>query len=1347
MPATTTSPFPALNSSGGLLPAAFLARVGHLDSSLPGLSAGAYHLAPGERLEEATSAAFNNLLARWQRLDDSSKTPSSSLEANGERLWSLPVLAALGYGWLQPAPALVFGEHICPISHAWGVVPVHLVSWDTDLDKAAPVPDQTRRVSPSRLLQEALDLTGARAWGIVSNGRKLRLLRAGSAGSRASFVEFDLESIFTTQSFADFLLAWLTCHQSRLETRPQGGCWLDTWADEAAASGIRSLERLRGQVTQAISILGAGFLAHPANDALQSRLASGALSGQEYYRQLLRLAYRFIFCFVAEDRALLHPPAADPVACDRYRRYYSTDRLRHLAGSPGRSPHGDLWRAFQVVVRALSSEKGEAALGLPALDGFLWSPEACPDLDAGELTNAALLDALRRLAYVTEDHARLKVDYRHLGSEELGAIYESLLDLHPVLDPDVPSFILVAAAGTERKSTGSYYTHPSLVAQLLDSALDPLLDEAERAPDPEAALLALRICDPACGSGHFLVAAGRRSAVRLARWRSGGEEPDALALSHASRQVIGRCLYGVDRNDMAVELTKVALWLEALEPGLPLSFLDHQVVQGDALLGTTPTLIAAGIPDAAFKPRTGDDLELVRRHKQANRQERRGGKRQLPGFVGLPSARGSAPSMPDALGSDIELLAVHAERLTETDDATIEAVTAKRRRWAELAESPEARRARLSADAWCLAFLASKVAGEAVFTQAVLDQLAEDPDSLDPAVVRRIEDLEGTWHLLHWHLAFPEVFGATPAGSAVGPEQRRGFDVVLGNPPWEKVKLAEKEFFSSRRPDIAEAAGARRRRLIAELAHGDESDRSLWADYQEALTHAEATAHFLHDSGRYPLCGRGDVNTYAVFAEAMRHLVAPAGQVGVILPTGIATDDTTKAFFQAITKGELVSLYDFENRRGLFPDVDSRQKFCLLTLSGSDRPVGRAELAFFCHDVSDLDGPDRRFALEPDEIALLNPNTGTCPVFRSRRDAEITLGIYQRVPVLIREGDEAGNPWGVRLATMFHMTNDSGLFHSREQLEAQGFTLDGNVFRRGDEAYLPLYEAKMVSFYDHRAADVALSPTAAARQRQPSYLTAEEHRDPSRPAYPLSWVNRTEVDARLEDWPHSWLLGFCDVTSPTNERTVVPAVIPRCAVGNNLPLMVSSSAPRRVALLGASLASFALDFVARQKVGGIHLNFFLVEQFPVLPPSAYDRQAPWDDNRSIGGWLIPRVLELTYTAWDLAGFASDLGYDGPPFRFNEERRSVLRAELDACFFHLYGIEREHVEYVLDTFPIVARHDVAAFGEFRTKRLVLERYDGMAKATATQESYEFPLDPPPADPRAAHPPRGDEHDGE
>ncbi len=399
--------------------------------------------------------------------------------------------------------------------------------------------------------------------------------------------------------------------------------------------------------------------------------------------------------------------------------------------------------------------------------------------------------------------------------------------------------------------------------------------------------------------------------------------------------------------------------------------------------------------------------------------------------------------------------------------------------------------------------------------------------------------------------------------------------------------------------------------------------------------------------------------------------------------------------------------------------------------------VGGPELAFFCHQVADLADPQRRFTLSAADLALLNPNTRTAPVFRSRRDAELTKAVYRRVPVLVSKGPPQRNPWGVRLSTMFHMTNDSHLFRTRAELESEGWALEGNTFVRGAEAMLPLYEAKMVNFFDHRAADVVISATAVVRQRQPRYLSALEHADPARLSIPHGWVTEEEVAARLPVWKHQWLLGICDITSTTNERTVVPVVIPRAAAGNNLPLVVSTAPPARVALLGASLGSFALDFVARFKVGGTHLNFFIAEQLPVLPPETYDQAAPWDPERRLDAWLAERVLELTYTAWDLRGFACDLGWKGPPFRWDQARRPLLRAELDAAFFHLYGIERDDVEYVMGTFPIVARKDQAAWGEYRIRRLVLEAYDAMAKAAQAGVAYHSPLDPPPSDPACTH----------
>lgn len=307
----------------------------------------------------------------------------------------------------------------------------------------------------------------------------------------------------------------------------------------------------------------------------------------------------------------------------------------------------------------------------------------------------------------------------------------------------------------------------------------------------------------------------------------------------------------------------------------------------------------------------------------------------------------------------------------------------------------------------------------------------------------------------------------------------------------------------------------------------------------------------------------------------------------------------------------------------------------------------------------------------------------------------------------MRAGEPGGNPWGVQFRQgLFNMTSDSALFRTREELEAEGLVLQGNAFAGGRESWLPLYEAKMVHHFDHRWAsyqgDTILDVGVVAKQ------------DPSMVVLPRYWVRETEVAARLPE-RCSWLLGFRDIARATDERTVLATIIPRAAVGNKLPLLLSDESSEKRVVLGACLSSLVLDYVARQKVGGTNLNFYLAEQLPVLPPGTFDGLAPWDSQVTLVDWLLPRVLELYYTAADLSGFAHDLGYDGPPFVWDTDRRTTLRAELDAAFFHLYGVARADVEYVLETFPIVQRNDERLYGEFRTKRLVLEAYDGMTRA--------------------------------
>lgn len=514
---------------------------------------------------------------------------------------------------------------------------------------------------------------------------------------------------------------------------------------------------------------------------------------------------------------------------------------------------------------------------------------------------------------------------------------------------------------------------------LLDSALNPVLDDRIHNfttlghASAEQAILSLKVCDPACGNGHFLIAAAQRIARRLASLRAGDEEPGPNLLRRALREVIGHCIHGVDINPMSVELCKVGLWLEAVEPGKPLTFLDHHVKCGNSLLGSTPKVIKDGIPDEAYKPIIGDTKEAANWMKKLNKKVRAGVQR-------LPF--GNAAPL-ENLGKLTSAMA----NLEALDDGTSEALVEKERRYREIVEDIGYDSARLLHDAWCAAFVCNKFKVEqgTELTTEHLRNIEQNKHSGSSHLKEQIRDLARKYRFFHWHLEFPAVFKT---------EEEGGFDVTLGNPPWERVKLQEKEFFAERNPAIAAAPNAAaRKRMIKQLTT---DNPRLMADFQAAARQAEGESHLLRDSGLYPLCGRGDINLYTVFAEIGRKLLAPSGRMGFVLPSGIATDDTTKFYFQdVVEKGSLVTLFDFENK-GIFSGVHSSYKFCLFTAGpGLTLPTDRkqnntAEFVFFAHSVDDLNDSDRRFTLSPEDIALLNPNTRTCPIFRSCRDAKLT---------------------------------------------------------------------------------------------------------------------------------------------------------------------------------------------------------------------------------------------------------------------------------------------------------------------------------------------------------------------
>lgn len=1324
------SAFATIRAEGGLLPADLLVRIASGDTGIDHLSPEAYHLARSERINEATNRSWNRLCGAWEGLKAGiAKLPDSDVGTTLTReRWLLILFQELGYGRLQRAKALDIEGKAYPVSHSWQATPIHLVSFRQELDRSTPGARGASRISPHSLVQELLSRSDEFLWGFVSNGLRLRLLRDNASFTRAAFVEFDLEAMMEGELYSDFFLLYLICHQSRVEV-PEGKtaehCILESWRNNSLQEGTRVLDSLRGGVEKAIEALGGGFLSHPANRALRERLRSGVLPTQDYYREVLRIVYRILFIFVAEDRdLLLLPSGCDPVlaeARDIYDRYYSTQRLRRLAERRRSARHGDLYVTLKLVFSLL--ESGCSELALPALGSYLFSPKATPDLNDASIANSDLLDAVRYLAFTIEGNVRRTVDYRNLGPEELGSVYESLLEMSPEVNLDAALFKLNVATGSERKTTGSYYTHSNLVNCLLDSALNPVLDRACGESEPEKALLGLKICDPACGSGHFLIAAAHRIGKRLATVRAGEEEPAPEAIQHAVRDTVGHCLYGVDINPMAAELCRVSLWLEALEPGKPLSFLDHHIRVGNSLLGATPQLIAAGLPDEAYEPIEGDDKKACVVLKKLNRAERYG--------MGPIFAQQDAETQ--------NRLQQSARALEELPDDNAEEISAKEQAFRHQEQADEYHNKKQLADAWCTAFIIKKRFRElgressaSGITNGHLIDLASDRP-LPADLAAEVDRLSAQHQFFHWHLAFPDVF------------VRGGFDCVLGNPPWERTAFEEVPYFSSLVPEIAAApTTAIRRELIAQL---EITAPDIYQKFYDDRRKIAAEDAFFSTSAHYPLSSSGRTNTFALFADLASGLTKPSGYVGLVIPTAIATDAPMQEFWGSLVRDKrVVSLYDFENRGIWFPSVHGSYKFALLTMTGSSGHAGAARYAFFLDTIEDLQAPARVFHMTPDELSCVNPYTRQPPTCRSRADFELLLHIS-------RQEEPLGESHPAWVGLTSAGSSDSWMEASEYEPAKHG-------------EYVPCYESKLMHQFDHRFASFsgAFGPRQSAAPDPAGSLRGDpEFRVQTRFLVPYR-VARTHLERKT-----TYLTSipcYRDLSDNRALRTMIATIVPFCGLLQPLNGITAADAHWAAILIG-SLNSFAADYITRLKTPGMHVNVTIFNQLPKVPIAKYSHAS----RVFLGSpetWLENRILELTYTAWDLQPFAKDCGWPGPPFHWDEERRFLLRCELDAAFFHIYlptdenggwhpaecetaeelarlkasfSVPRDAVAYVMDTFPIVQRKDEENYGgDYRTKRVILEIYDAIQESIRTGQPYQTRLDPPPADPRCCHPAR-------
>lgn len=1279
-----------IRSEGSLISADLLSAI-HSGEAY-GQKAGDFGVDGKIRLIDEIAACWSDAKAYWAAFQHGMgrvKEGDSGATVTREQ-WILPLLRTLGFeGITFSRSAAQVGGETYFISHRLGEgaegLPIHVEGARNDLDRRPPT--GRPRISPHALIQDYLNRT-EHLWGIVTNGLQFRILRDSQRLSRPTYLEFDLQQVMEGEHFSEFQVFYRIIHRSRWPRDVESGheCLLEQYYQQGIESGGRVREHLRDGVEEALKIFGNGFLVHPDNNDLRQQIREGRLEALDYYRQLLRLIYRFLFLMVSEERNLVGPDPENDHLRKVYTWHYSISRLREKVERPVdmEERFWDHWEGVKQAFRLYSHEHFGQKMGVAPLNGDLFGPQAMPRLDNAFLYNRDFIRGFAHLSIFKENKTFRRINYAHLDVEELGSVYESLLDYHPVVSPsslgeERLSFQL--AFGTERKSTGSYYTRSELVQELIKSALVPVIEErlknAKTPQEKEQALLSLKVCDTSTGSGHFLLAAARRIGRELAKVRSGEDEPTPSEFRKAVRDVIQHCIYGVDLNPLAVDLCKVALWLEGHNRGYPLTFLDHRIKCGNSLIGLDKIeRLKEGIPDDAFKPVTGDDKEVAKKIKAQNKKER---KDREKGQALLPF------DISGNLESDLASFAEQALSIDAIADNSPEDVHKKQENYQRIRADQAWFKDWTAANIWTAAFFypLTKTDDPTIPTHERLMRFLENPKAAHGQLVGKANALAAKHRFFHWPLEFPDIAKA------------EGFDVVLGNPPWERIKLQEKEFFSITYPEIATAKNkSHRTKLIKEL----ENQRpDLILLLIEAKHDAESEARFIRESSRFPLTAVGDVNTYPLFAELARLTISERGRVGMVCPPGIASDDTTKEFFSDLmAKRSLVSLISFVNEKFIFPGVLHNFRFCALTMAGRTWQIERAEFAYECQTFEDIRQQERFCALNEEDIALINPNTHTAPVFLTKADAALVKKIHTRVPVLWNEGRD-GNPWGITFTTMFHMSNDSDIFSLTP--------MDGHA---------PLYEAKMFHQYDHRYG--SSDPDSEKRSHMLGLSTVDEHMDPNYTVQPYYWVPKVAVENALRGkWDKPWLIAFRGISSRALERTGIFTVLPRVGVGNSAPVVFPSEQESQlITCLIGNFNSIVFDYVIRQKLSGPNMNFFFVKQLPVLPPEAYSSESK--------AFVSPRVLELVYTSNDLHLFAKTMGFNSPPFKWDGERRALLRAELDAYYARLYGLTRDELRYILDpqdiygpnfpgeTFRVLKEKEIKQHGEYRTRCLVLEAWD-------------------------------------
>nr|WP_294504539.1 DNA methyltransferase [uncultured Rhodopila sp.] len=999
----------------------------------------------------------------------------------------------------------------------------------TDLDAVG----KSYRGSPTRVAQRVLLARGERA-GLLANGDMLRLLLCDPARAD-SFLSIPLGSWRDRPLPPDSWRVLLALAGANALPR------LPAALESARLHQTKVTAALRGQARDAI----VGFI-----NAVLDRVGDNSVfSAAELWREGLVLVYRLLFILKLES------PGETGFS-------FASTRLWRLALSPNHAlaplvrrhlDHGHdtgtmLESGLRLLFAAFRDGLSCSELQIAPLGGALFGAAATPLLDRLSWGDQAVAIMLDRLIWTrSPDGERVRVHYGSLDVEDLGRVYEALLEQEPSIatepmvrlrrgkretvvaagDGGIRAGRFFLRVGPGRKASGSFYTPHEFVRFLVRETLDAKIAALSPPENPHpAALLRLKIVDPAMGSGHFLVEACRHlGEALLAACRSCDErglhdriaalpDPDASVAAYlpsrgyaeararaiCRRLVAVHCLYGVDRNELAVELARVSLWLESYAEGLPLTFLDHRLVHGDALTGPF-------FGSLSTLPVTGGPLDPLLARGVSARLE-----------ASLTVVRVLVAEMDATIGRDIADLTAKTATKARLD-AVLHPLRQLARGWSGAAML----RARDADDEWLA--LAAHVADTGAWPSR--------------PTARQAALLEAGRDAITWELAFPEVF----------PE---GFAAVLGNPPWDVVQHNTKDFVANYDPSVLEARSRTERARIEQAVLARPDAAAAFEAYRLGFDRLKAIAHRLYRHQRVSAgtdSTAGNLDLFRLFAERNLELAARGGSIGVLMPSAFhANEGTTGVRRLYLREAALAWCLSFENRRRVF-DIDSRFKFDLI-VAHRPGPTASFRCGFYLERMDDAADAEKIMTYDVEFLTGTGGDALTPLELRGKADQTIAERMFGQ--------PERFGAWcarhRIRLGRDLHMTGDAGCF------------LPPGI------GELVLHEGKTF----HQYTDV--------------WDTA-----------PRSSVASGSIRAAIAEAAQHYRLVFRDIAQATNERTMIACIAPPGSVFGHTATVEKAPGARGAAdalVLCAVFNAFAFDWLVRQKAA-THLSLYILEALPM----------------------------------------------------------------------------------------------------------------------------------------------------